>query len=307
MLSLGVTTRAETTDRIRDPLRERDIDLTYLPATGSATALTDIGNENADDGNVGETGNGTETDDESEVAEAVARELDVGFVYPSRLTEGGVVDALYDVPWVNDRAAILTSRNKAGVLATLAREGVSVPESVLVSNPVDESTLESVFERFDPPVVVKPTSATRGIGITSVGDRDSFLGICDYLELIHDFPATGDKSFLVQEFVPDARDYRVMVVDGECVGGVERRGEGWKHNVHRGARAVGVSVSDEMAALAEDVGEILDIPYLGVDLLATDDRTVVTETNARPTIDDASKYREGFYDALVALIRATAA
>jgi len=208
---------------------------------------------------------------------------------------------------VNDRAAIGTSRNKAGVLARLARAGIPVPGSVLVSNPVDESTLESVFERFDPPVVVKPTSATRGIGVTKVGERDSFLGVCDYLNLVHEFPATGDKSFLVQEFVPDARDYRVMVVDSECVGAVERRGTGWKHNVHRGASAVGVSVSEEMATLAEDVSERLEIPYLGVDFLVSDDRTVVTETNARPTIDDASKYQENIYDALAALIRATAA
>lgn len=320
MLTLGVTTRAETADRMADPLRDRGIDVRFLPATGRAFPLTDAqgsfdgaqrpagtdgaGEVRHDRNDRHEDGDGVRATDEGVAAVAEER-VDVGFVYPSRFTEGGVVDALYDLPWVNDRTAIATSRNKAAVLATLARAGLPVPESVLVSDPTDEGTLENVFERFDPPVVVKPTSATRGIGVTKVGELDSFLGVCDYLGLIHDFPATEDKSFLVQEFIDDARDFRVMVIDGEYAGAVERRGAGWKHNVHRGAEAVGVPVSDDLAALAEAVSQVLDVPYLGVDLLVTDERTVVTETNARPTIDDAAKYRENFYDALAALIHAT--
>jgi ribosomal protein S6--L-glutamate ligase len=43
-----------------------------------------------------------------------------------------------------------------------------------------------------------------------------------------------------------------------------------------------------------------------VDILETDDRTVVLETNARPTIDAAAKYDPGFYDELAATIRKTA-
>jgi ribosomal protein S6--L-glutamate ligase len=49
----------------------------------------------------------------------------------------------------------------------------------------------------------------------------------------------------------------------------------------------------------------MEIPFLGVDLLVSDGRAVVNETNARPTIDDATKYEPGFYDDLAALIHAT--
>jgi len=286
MLRLAVATDAETLERIRDPLAERDIEATYVPTSERAQPL------------------GEPLADEA---------FDAGFVFPSRLMEGGVADAMLDVPWVNDREAILRSRNKAGALARLDRAGVSTPESVYVSNPADNSELRAAFERFDPPVVVKPNSTTRGVGIAKAGDLDSFFGLCDYLSLVHDYRATGDRSFLVQEYLPDARDYRAMVVDGEYVGAVERRlpeaeraAGRWKHNVHRGAVAQGVELPKEHRKLAEDAAEALDIDWLGVDILVSGDRAVVNETNARPTVDAATKYEAEFYERLAALIRRTA-
>ncbi|MFC7249358.1 RimK family alpha-L-glutamate ligase [Halomicroarcula sp. GCM10025324] len=285
MLDLAVATEAETYERMQDPLAERGIDVGHVRAKERAIPLTE-----------------TPFDD-----------FDVGFVYPTRLMEGAVVDAFLDVPWVNDREAILRSRNKADVLTRLGRADVPVPETVMVSNPADEADLVAAFERLDPPVVVKPNSTTRGVGVAKAHDLDSFLGICDYLSLVHDYRATGDRSFLVQEVIVDARDYRAMVVDGEYVGAVERRLPAdarergrWKHNVHRGAVAEGVALPDDLRELAERAAEVLDIPYLGVDLLVSEDRAVVNETNARPTIDSATKYEDGFWDRLADLIEKTA-
>ncbi|WP_331234708.1 ATP-grasp domain-containing protein [Natronorarus salvus] len=281
-MRLAVTTRAETYDRLREILPPHGIDVGFLRATERATVLT----------------------------ETPSHSFDVGLVASSRPMEAGVVDALYGLPWVNDREAILTSRNKAEVLARLSRAGLPVPESVSVSNPVDEDVLVEVFERFDPPVIVKPNSTTRGTGVALAADLDTFLGICDYLSLVHDYRATGDRSFLVQEYVPEATDYRAMVVEGEYVGAVERRlpsrarAHGrWKHNVHRGATAEDVSLPDDLRELAEETARVLDIPYLGVDLLVAGERAVVSETNARPTIDETTKYEPGFEERLAGLIR----
>jgi len=287
MVTLAVATRAETFERIRDPLAERGVEVRHLRTRERTLPLTDPPWE--------------------------PDEFDVGFVFPPRLMEGGAADALVDVPWVNDREAVLTSRNKAEVLARLDRAGLPVPRTVLVSNPVDDVDLVEVFERFDPPVVVKPNSTTRGVGVAKAGDVDSFLGVVDYLDLVHDFRATGDRSFLVQEYLPEVTDYRAMVVDGEFAGAVERRlpeaalaaGQ-WKHNVHRGAEATGVDLPPELRELAERTARGLDIPFLGVDLLVGEDRVVVSETNARPTVDAATKYEPEFYDRLADLVRATA-
>jgi ribosomal protein S6--L-glutamate ligase len=285
MLRLAVATDEETYERMQSPLAERGIEATYLPTAERIIPL-----------------------------DADPPEFDVGFVFPPRLAEGGVASERLAIPWVNGREAILRSRHKGETLARLSRAGLPVPDTVAISDPVDEADLEAAFRRFDPPVVVKPNATTRGIGVAKAGDLDSFLGICDYLDLVHDYRATGDHSFLVQEYLPDARDYRAMTIRGEYVGAVERRlpedalaaGQ-WKHNVHRGADAVGVDLAADLRDLAERAATAMDVPFLGVDLLVSGDRAVVNETNARPTIDDATKYEAGFWDDLAGLIRETAA
>lgn len=289
MLRLAVATQQETYERIRDPLADRDIEVVPLQASERTLSLT------APD----------------------LPSVDVGLVFPSRLMEGGAVSAALDVPWVNDREAILTSRNKAGVLAALSAADIPVPDTTLVSNPVDDDAVAAAAADLrtgpDEELVVKPNSTTRGVGIARVGDPDSLLGVTDYLDLVHDFRATGDRSYLLQEYLPDARDYRAMVVDGEYAGAVERRlpderteAGHWKHNVHRGAVAEGVSLPEEARELAEATAAVLGIDYLGVDLLETENRLVVNETNARPTVDDATKYEPDFYDRLAGLVRKTA-
>jgi len=290
MLRLAVATQQETFERIRDPLAERDVEVVPVRASERTLSLSDPD----------------------------LPSVDAGLVFPSRLMEGGAVAAALDVLWVNDREAILTSRNKAGVLAALERDGLPVPETTLVSNPVDDDVVAEAAAALQDgtgqeELVVKPNSTTRGVGVARVGDPDSLLGVTDYLDLVHDFRATGDRSYLLQEYLPEARDYRAMVVDGEYAGAVERRlpeeataAGRWKHNVHRGAVAEGVSLPTEARELAEDAAAVLDIEYVGVDLLETDNRLVVNETNARPTVDDKTKYEPGFYDRLVGLIRRTA-
>jgi ribosomal protein S6--L-glutamate ligase len=294
MVDLAVATREETFDRMSDPLADRGIEVHGIQPKERTFDLSTRGEFEG---------------------------FDAGFVYPPRIMEGAVVDARLGVPWVNDREAVLASRNKAGALTTLESAGIPVPETVVVSDPVTEDELREAFESFDPPVVLKPNSATRGIGVTKVNDLDSFLGVCDYLDLVHDYRATGDKAFLVQECLPDARDFRVMTIGGEYAGAVERRlpdpsrdVDGWKHNVHRGAEATGVDLRQggsetdrDLRRLAERTTEALGIDWLGVDLLVSGDRAVVNETNARPTIDTETKYEPDFYDRLAELIRDTAA
>ncbi|UIP00570.1 ATP-grasp domain-containing protein [Halobaculum sp. CBA1158] len=299
---LAVTTRAETFERLRERLAPHGVAVEHVRVDERVLTVAD-----------GEGADATADGDRAGDAAGEFAGFDAGWVYPSRLMEGAVVDARLGVPWVNGRETVLASRNKAGTLARLADAGLPVPETRLVSNPADEADVLAAADAIGYPLVVKPNSTTRGTGVAKASDPDSLLGVTDYLDLVHDYRATGDKSYLLQEFLPDATDYRVMVLDGEYAGAVERRipddalaAGRWKHNVHRGAVAEGVDLADDARRLAEAAAAALDAPLLGVDLLETDGRLVVSETNARPTVDAAEKYREGFDADIAALVRRTA-
>lgn len=286
MLKVGLAHWEETAARIEGPLESRGIQVEHITVTEEVTSLTD------------------------------SHELppiDVGLFFPSRIPEGGVLTALLEIPWVNGREEILRSRSKAETLARLDAAGVPVPETVVISNPVDKAELATAFDTFDPPAVIKPNSTTRGQGVLKVTEPDSLFGVTDYLDLLHEYPITRDRTYLLQEYLSGARDIRVMVFDGKVVGAVERklpakaRSSGrWKHNVHSGATAKGINPSEPVRKLAERVAEVMDIPILGIDILESSEKRVVSETNARPTIDDESKYETGFYDRFASLLRETA-
>ncbi len=290
MLTLAVTTDAETRKRMSEPLAERGIAVEYLPTHARTIALT------------------------GDASSLRPDQYDVGFVFPGRTMEGDAINGLLSIPWLNDRETVLRSRNKAAVLTRLDQAGMPVPETVMISNPADEADLRDAFEQIAPPAILKPNSTTRGIGVVRVDDYDSFHGVSDYLQLIHDFRATGDKSFLLQEFLPQARDLRVMIIDGTYAGAVERtlpetaREAGrYVTNVHRGATATAVTPATDIRRLAERAADVLGFDYVGIDLLVGPDRTVISETNVRPTIDDITKYEPDFYDRLAETIHTTAA
>lgn len=241
---------------------------------------------------------------------SIDRDVDVGFVFPTRTATGAVLTEHLSIPWVNDAQSIQTTRNKAGVIATLNRADIPTPKTVHVASPVSTDEALEAFRHIDGPVVVKPNATTRGTGLVRVEDEDSFRGVIDYLQLIHEFPATGDRSFLVQSYRADARDIRVTLIDGVAMGAVERRRRedtAWVHNVHRGAEAVAIDPPDDVVEIAERTAAVLDVPLLGVDVLLEPDGPVVIEVNGRPTIDQVEKYRSGFYDRLAELIRDVAA
>lgn len=237
---------------------------------------------------------------------------DVGFVYPSRTVEGDVITAATGLPWVNDREDILTTRNKAGSLTTLHAAGIPIPRTVHISSPADEAAVVEAFRSFDGPVVLKPNTTTKGIGHVLLTDEDSLRGVFDHIDLLHSFPAIRDRSFLLQTYLPNARDLRVTLVDGSVVGVVERQlpddtDSQWVKNVHRGATAVPVDPPEEVLELAQRVATELSIDLLGVDILFTSQGPLVLEVNGRPTIDRVEKYNSDVYERLAALIERTAA
>jgi ribosomal protein S6--L-glutamate ligase len=270
-VELLLTHGEASNERIERGLRPYDIDCTTFETTGRVYTL------------------------DEEV------DADVGLVYPSRLIEGGVVDALSDIDWIVDAADVLTTRNKARTVALLNEAGVPVPDTRLLSSPVGDDEVRAAFDAVGAPAVVKPNSASSGRGATVVHDPDSATGVGDLFGVLHESSLVRDRTFLLQEYIEDARDYRIMVVGGDYVGAVERRADGWKKNVHAGAEAHGVEPPDGVVSVAEKAARAVGVDFCGVDVLVGDE-AVVNEVNARPTVDDDDKY-DDFYAHLARLVK----
>jgi len=273
---LLLTHGGESDARIKEGLKPQGIDCTTIETTGKVYDL----DESIDAG--------------------------VGLVYPSRLPEGGVIDALGNLFWVNGPREVLTTRNKARTTALLDRADIPTPETRLVSDPVNDDSVSRAFEEVGSPAVLKPNSASAGRGAILIHGTDSATGVGDLFGVVHESSLVEDRTYLIQEFIKQARDYRLMILDGEYAGAVERRSDGWKKNVHAGAEPVGVEPPDVVVSVAKKAARVLGVPFCGVDVLYTDTedgvRTLINEVNARPTVDNAEKYQDGFYSNLARLV-----
>ena len=74
----------------------------------------------------------------------------------------------------------------------------------------------------------------------------------------------------------------VFEVNHQAVAAMQRSGEGWLHNVARGAQCAWIE-DDDIQALAERASRAVDIDYCGVDIIRdADGQLWVLEVNSIP-------------------------
>lgn len=171
---------------------------------------------------------------------------------------------------VNSPLSWLIASDKLAALMELAKAGLPVP---------DTEVSENMFMAYDAvrrfgEAVVKELRGSMGYGVFKVNDPDVAMHIFSYLLNIN-------KPMYVQRFLEKigGGDYRVVVVGGQVVGAIFRRGIGWKSNVAQGAVPEAVRPSKELAELAVKACEVLKLGYAGVDIAETKDGYYILELN----------------------------
>lgn len=175
---------------------------------------------------------------------------------------------------LNPPRSIEAAVDKYLASAKLAAAGLLTPRTIVCQTHEDAL---AAYEDLGGDVVVKPLFGAEGRGIARVSD-----------------PALAERAFrmlaqlgavlYVQQFIPhDGYDQRVLVV-GRKMWGIERHNpDDWRTNVSRGAKAVPLEVTAELAQLARRASDALGAPVAGVDLLpARDGQLYVLEVNAVP-------------------------
>jgi RimK family alpha-L-glutamate ligase len=193
----------------------------------------------------------------------------------------------HDVPFFDREIYQASSRNKLSQMFKLQSAGISIPATFFCRNKKRMLRLlrTQLKDDFPFPVIAKATGGTRGDANYLVHSLEELDGI------IH----TQKRHFLIQQFVPNDGDYRVLVMNGQVTGIIHRQAEGESHlnNTSRGGQAVWgelTALSDLVKTEAATAAVLLGRDIAGVDIII-DKKTnqhYCLEVNRAPQIEHAS-------------------
>jgi tetrahydromethanopterin:alpha-L-glutamate ligase len=160
----------------------------------------------------------------------------------------------------NHARAIETTVDKSLTTQLLAEHGVPTPDTWVCeyrqqAHPLMQQALDN-----GKTLVIKPLFGSQGKGVRLIEHAQQFALPQDMFV---------DGVYYLQEKIDcgtNQHDYRVFVVNGEPVAVMRRQGDGWLHNVARGARCT-ASHEVDVAELGVQAAAAIGINYAGVDLM----------------------------------------
>ena len=184
----------------------------------------------------------------------------------------------------NESQAISRGRDKLRALQLLARNGIGLPVTGFAHSTKDiDGLLDTVG---GPPVVVKLTEGTQGIGVVLAETKKAAESVIVAFRQLK-------ANILVQEYIKEARgaDIRAFVVGGRVVAAVKRQGQAgeFRSNLHRGGSAEKVRLTPEERSIASRAAKTMGLNVCGVDVVRSTHGPVVLEVNSSPGLEGIEK------------------
>jgi RimK family alpha-L-glutamate ligase len=174
---------------------------------------------------------------------------------------------------VNSARAIERTVDKFWTSALLEQCGLATPETIVCESA--EQAMAAFRALGD--VIVKPLFGSMGLGMVRVADEEMAYRVVQTIETIR------GVFYLQRTIDHDGRDVRVFVLGGRVLAAIERRAQGWRTNIARGAVGRPIPLPDAWAGMALRAAAAVGADYAGVDLLPARDGTVyVLEVNGVP-------------------------
>jgi RimK family alpha-L-glutamate ligase len=174
---------------------------------------------------------------------------------------------------VNTARAIERTVDKFWTSALLEQCGLPTPETIVCESP-DEAM--AAFRALRD-VIVKPLFGSMGLGMVRVADEEMAYRVFQTIETIR------GVYYLQRTVEHEGRDIRVFVLGGRILAAIERRAQGWRTNIARGAVGHPLALPEAWAGLALRAAAAVGAEYAGVDLLPARDRGIyVLEVNGVP-------------------------
>ena len=175
---------------------------------------------------------------------------------------------------INRARTIERTVDKFFTSGLLEQAGLLTPRTVVCERSVD--ALEA-FTALGGDVIVKPLFGSMGLGLARIEHEEVAYRVFKALELER-------AVYYVQETIPHAgRDIRTFVLGGRVVAAMERRADGWRTNVARGAQVRPLRLNSAQEELCRRAAQVVEADYVGIDLLpATNGELYVLEVNGIP-------------------------
>lgn len=181
---------------------------------------------------------------------------------------------------INSSLAITRARDKLRSLQLLAMRGVGLPITGIAHFPEDIDQLINMVG--EPPLVIKLTEGTQGIGVVLAETRkaaesmvQAFMGM--------------SANIITQEFVKEAEgaDIRCFVIGNKVVAAMKRQAQPgeFRSNIHRGGSAHKIKITKAERETAIRAAKIMGLRMAGVDLLRSARGPLVMEVNASPGLE----------------------
>ncbi|WP_396129565.1 RimK family alpha-L-glutamate ligase [Exiguobacterium mexicanum] len=129
-------------------------------------------------------------------------------------------------------------------------------------------TIERVLEEFEYPFVAKTAKSSMGQGVWLIKNEQDWLTYVDK----HD-------TFYVQQYIPNDRDLRIIVIGEEVVGSYWRVSDSFLNNVAEGAHFSYDDIPDDVVAEVLDIAKTLHINHAAFDVIVADGEFYILEFN----------------------------
>lgn len=181
---------------------------------------------------------------------------------------------------LNVSDAITKSRDKLCTLQILAQHGIGVPTTSFANTSYETKDIIKLVGSA--PLVVKLLEGTKGVGVVLAETNKAAESVINAFRSLK-------ADILAQQYIQESKghDIRCFVIGNKVVASMQREAqEGeFRANIHLGATALSVEITDEEYKMAIDATRIMGLDVAGVDMVRSSSGPKILEVNSSPGLE----------------------
>lgn len=185
-----------------------------------------------------------------------------------------------NIKCLNSSEAIIKSRDKLNTLQILAQYKIPIPISSFANSSYDTKDLIKIVGGA--PLIVKLLEGTKGVGVVLAETNKAAESVINAFRSLK-------ADVLVQQYIKESKgqDIRCFVVGDKVVASIERTAQDgeFRANIHLGATAKSIEITDEEKKLAINVAKIIGLDIAGVDMVRSNSGSKILEVNSSPGLE----------------------